>query len=103
MAFQNSMVEDQINKAVRVADQDTLLPSLETESVAELEQEFLQLVQKLVFEMRFAHHLPRLQAEEFEDIWIADRQTGLRRLGAGVGKRGQLRLVMRQAGTLEVE
>ena len=71
--------------------------------MTELEQEFLQLVQKLVFEMRFAHHLPGLQAEELEDIGIADRQTRLCRLGAGLSERGQLRLVTRQAGTLEVE
>ena len=82
---------------MRVADQDTLLPGLEPESVTELEQEFLQLVQKQVLEMRFAHHLPRPQAEELEDIRIADRQTGLRRLGPGLGKRGQLRLLMGQA------
>jgi hypothetical protein len=41
---------------VRVADQDTLLPGLETESVTELKQELLQLVQKLVFEVRFGIH-----------------------------------------------
>jgi hypothetical protein len=45
---------------VAVADQDALLPRLETETVAQLEQKVVQLVQKLIFEMGFAHHFGRL-------------------------------------------
>ncbi len=38
-----------------------------------------------------------------EDVGVADRQARFRRLGVGVSKPGQLRLVTRQAGSLEVE
>jgi hypothetical protein len=41
MAFQDAMVEDQVNEAVRIADQDPLLPRLEAEAVTEFEQELL--------------------------------------------------------------
>src|SRR5262249_9180963 len=103
MALQDAMVEDQIDEAVRVADQDPLLPGLEAEAVTELEQEILQTVQELVLEMRLAHHLPGLQSEELEDVRIANGLVRLVRLGAGEGESRQLHLVARQGGTLEVE
>src|SRR4051794_21734815 len=38
-----------------------------------------------------------------EDVGVADRQARLRLLGMSPGEVGQLRLVARQSGTLEVE
>ena len=43
VALQDSVVEDQVDESVGIADQDALLPGLETEAVAEFEQEFLHL------------------------------------------------------------
>ena len=60
MAFENAVIEHEIHEVVAVADQDTLLPRLETETVAQLEQKVVQLVQELLFEMGFAHHFGRL-------------------------------------------
>jgi hypothetical protein len=51
MTPENAMVEDQVEKPMRVADENPFLAGLETEAVTEFEQEFLQLIQKLVFEM----------------------------------------------------
>ncbi len=56
-AFEDTMIENQIDEVMCVADKDALLPSLETEAVAQLQQEILQFVEQLVFQIRFAHHL----------------------------------------------
>jgi len=72
MAFEDAVVEDEIDEAVRVSDQDALLAGLETKAVTHLQQKALQAVEQLVFEDRFGHHLGALQAQELEDVRIAD-------------------------------
>ena len=65
------MVEHQIDEAVLVADQDALLASFEAEAVPEFQEEFLEMVEKLLFEVRFANDLARFQAQELEDVRVA--------------------------------
>jgi len=72
MAFQNSVVKDQVDKKVLVTNQNSLLPSFETEAMPELQQERLQPVDKLLFEVRLAHNLGWFQAKELKYIRIAD-------------------------------
>lgn len=48
MAFQNSVVKDQIDEEVFVSDENAFLLSLETETVAEFQKEGLQFVDKLL-------------------------------------------------------
>ena len=59
---------------MRIPDEDPFLAGLETESVAKLQQEFLQFIKELILQMRLAHDFPWLQAKEFEDVGIADCQ-----------------------------
>src|SRR6478736_5503727 len=103
VALQDAVVEDEVDEAVRVADQDALLPSFEAEAVTKLEQELLQLVEQCVFQVRFGHHLLGLHAQEFEDVWITNAERGGRRFSAGSRELGQLLRILRQARALEVE
>lgn len=57
MAFENAVIEHEVHEVVTVTDQDTLLPRLETETVAQLEQKVVQLVEELILETGFAHDL----------------------------------------------
>ena len=72
---QATLVEHQIDETIHIADQDALLACLETEAVAKFEQEFLKMVQKLVFEMGLTHDLAGFEAEELEDVGIANGEA----------------------------
>ena len=75
VAVQDAMVKHQIDKVVSIADQDSTLASFEAKPLSEFEKEFLQLIQQLVFEMRFTHDFRRPEAEEFEDVRITDGES----------------------------
>lgn len=70
VALQYPVIENEINETDRVTDLDALLSRLEAESMAELEHEGLQAIEQRVFEIRFAHHFWRSQAQELEYIRI---------------------------------
>jgi hypothetical protein len=103
VAFENAMIEDQVHKAVGVADQDALLPRLETEAVAQLQQKVMQLVQERVFQIGFTHDLTGLNPEKLEDVWVANGQLWFGLIGPGPDHFCQFLLVHGQAGTLVVE
>ena len=54
---------------------------LETETVAEFEKKFLEVVEKLIFEVRLAHDLAGFQPEKLEDVRVANRERRLGGLG----------------------
>jgi hypothetical protein len=53
--------------------------------------------------VRLAHHLLGFKAEELEDIRVANGQARLQGLGTGPGEFRQFRLVVGEAGALEVQ
>ena len=59
VALQYPVIENEVDETGRVTNLDALLPSLEAESMAELEHEGLQAIEQRVFEIRFAHYLWR--------------------------------------------
>ena len=102
MAFENSVVENQVDEVVAVADQDAFSPSLKTETVPQFEQESLQLVEQLVFQRRLAHDLLRLEAQELENIRVADWKGG-RRVGFRMRAGSQHVLPRGQCTAFEIE
>src|SRR5205823_5280104 len=99
--LEDAVVEDQVDKEVLVADEDPLLPRLETEAASQLQQESLHPVEQGVFELRFAHHLGRLDAKKLEDVRVADHQGRAVGLGALPNLLQKLGSVSRQRRPLE--
>ena len=85
MAFEDAVVEHQIDETVLVADQDALLAGFEAEAVPQFKEELLEVVEKLLFEVRLAHYLSGFQAEELEDVRIAHGERRRGGLGLGLG------------------
>ena len=97
------MVEDEVHEKVLVADEEALLPGLEAEAMAHLQEELLQAVEQGVLKVRFAHGILRTDAEELEDVGIADDLGGLEGLGLGLRFGGEFGFVFREAAALVVE
>src|SRR3990172_6882927 len=74
MAFEYPVVKHQIDKIMRITHEDAFLPRFKTESMSQFQQKFPQLVQKLVFQMGFAHDLRWFDAEELKNVWISNRE-----------------------------
>jgi hypothetical protein len=72
VAFENAVVKHEINEPVSITNEDTLLTSLEAESVTQFEQEFFQIAEQTVFKIGFAHNFSRLDSEKFEDVGITN-------------------------------
>jgi hypothetical protein len=98
MAFEPAVIEDQVDKGVIVANQDALLAGLEAEAMAKLEQELLQMVEKLVLEVRLTHHLARFETKKFNDVGITNRQCWFKGLRFVSSELGELGLVFRERG-----
>ncbi len=97
------MVEDQVDKEMFVANEDALLPRLEAEAVAQLEQEILKAVEQGVFQIGFRHDIPGAQTEELEDVGITDDVGRLKCFRSGVCHVGELGFVFGEAAALVVE
>jgi len=74
---------------VLVAHEDPLLPRLETKAVSHFEEKILEAIQQGVFEVRLAHDIAGAQAEELEDVRIADDLAWMEGLRLGVGLDGK--------------
>ena len=103
VALEDAVVEDEIDEEMFVADEDALLPRLEAEAVAQLEEEILKTIQQGIFEVGLGHDIPGTQAEELEDVGIADDVGWLERVRGSVGHGGQLVFVFGEAAALIVE
>ena len=103
MALEEAVVEDEIHKASGLADEDGFLPRFETEPVTQLQEEFLEVFQQALFEIGLGDGLLRLQAQELEDIRIADGEPGFLGVDQLVGHRGEFFLVQRKTGALKIE
>src|SRR4051794_7719897 len=103
VALEDAMVEHQIDEAVLVADQDALLASFEAEAVPQFQKEFLEMVEKLLFEVRFANNLAWFQAQELEDVRVAHGEGRRSGLGLGMGGGSELAFVLGEGGSLEVK
>ena len=102
VAFENAVIEHQVDKEMLVADQDAFLASFKAEAMTEFQQEVLQLVDELLLQMRFAHHLGRLQTEELENVRIANVQRRVL-FGRLIGQFGQFGFIVGQTGAFEVQ
>ena len=66
------------------SNEDALLPGFEAEAVAHFQEELLQAVEQGVFQVGLAHGVLGAQAEELEDVGIADDLAGQERLRCGI-------------------
>ncbi len=57
MALEHAVVEDEVDEEMFVADEDALLPGLEAEAVAQLEEEILETIQQGVFQAGLGHDI----------------------------------------------
>ena len=103
MAFQDTMVENQIHEPSGLSDDDALLPGFEAKAVTEFHQEFMQVVQESIFEVGFADHLTGFESKEFKDVGISDGQFWLGLFGGGVGHVGELFFVHGKARPLVIQ
>jgi hypothetical protein len=103
VALEDTVIEDEVDEEVFVADENALLPGLETEPVAQLEEEILKAVEQGVFEVGLGHDIPRPESEELEDVGIADDVGGLERFRRLMRQGGELGLVFGKATALVVE
>ena len=103
VALEDPVVEHQVNEIMPAADQDALLPGLETETMAQLEEKILELVEQCVLQVRFPHHLFGLEPEKLENVGLADRELGFFFLRAGPHQGRELLGVPGKARPLEIE
>ena len=78
MALEHAMVENEVHEKRLAADEQAFLAPLEAESVAEFQQEVLQSLDERSFQLGFGQHLLWPQAEELENVRIADDVFRLR-------------------------
>ena len=101
MAFQNPVVKNQVNEVPVVADEHPFLAGFETKTVAQFEQETLQVVNERLFEVAFRAEKLFGQPSELEKIRRTEKIGGLQRLGLLVGAAEKFFLVVGQPGALE--
>lgn len=76
-AAQDALVKDQINLVVRVVQRNAVLPPDEGETLAEFEQELLEVVAKNRFELGFRYLIRLGDFQELEDVRLAQQVGGL--------------------------
>ena len=103
VALENTVIEHKVHEVVCIPDEDAFLPSFKAKPVAKLQQEFLQFIKELIFQVGLAHDFPWLQPEEFEDVWIAYRQFGIGGFGTFLRQFRQFFLVLGKARSFVVE
>ncbi len=72
MAAQAAMIEHEVHVVVFASESDTELAGFKTESNAEFEEEFLQVIQQGFFQLVLGVVRQFREAGEFEDVGIAD-------------------------------
>jgi hypothetical protein len=70
VAFEDAMVEDEIDKEVFLADEDALLAGLEAKAMAEFEEEAVEVVEKGGFEIGLLDGEVIWEAEELEGVEV---------------------------------
>jgi len=97
------MIKDRIDKVVGIADKNAFLPGLKTEAVPQFQEKFLQFVEQLIFQVRFAHNFFGFQAEKFEDVRISDGKGRSGGFGSGLGEFLEFFLVFGKTGAFVIE
>ena len=77
MTFEDAVVKHQVDEEMLITNQNAFLPGFETKSVAQFQQECFKFIDKLVFQMGFAHHFFGFETEKLENVRIADCQLRL--------------------------
>ena len=62
---------------VFASNEHALLPGFEAEAVAHFQEKLLKVIKQRVFEIGLAHSLLGAEAEDLEDVGIADDLSGL--------------------------
>ena len=90
MALENALIEDEVHEAACLADDNPLLPRLETETMAQFQEKILQLVEQGILQVGFAHGLLWPKAEKLENIRVTNSEFRLGLFGGAVGQRRKL-------------
>src|SRR5271166_3503150 len=100
VAAKETMVKDQVDIVVLIADGDPFLPGFKTKAGAQFQEECLQMIEEGGFEIRLAIRGPFGEPREFKHVRIAQERgdRGGRVLRASSADDGFL--VGREAGTL---
>ena len=102
VAFQDAVVEDEVDALVGVVDQDLLLPSLKTEAGAHFEDEILQVVADPLFQVVLLPTRRQPRAEEFQHVVRLDEIVGIELLDLALHHRGILARIPAPAAALVV-
>ena len=89
MTFEDAVIKDQVNEIVGSSNENALLAGLETKPVSKFQHEFLQSVQKLIFQLGIAHYLAGLQTKKLKHKGIVDIQSRFRLFRSAVGQFGE--------------
>jgi hypothetical protein len=103
VAFEDAVIEYQVYEAVVAANENALLPRLETEAVTEFEKEFLEFVEQNVLQISLSHNVLWLEAQKLEDVGVAHGEPWLYLLRGGMGNLGEGVFVLREAGAFVVQ
>src|SRR5260370_37430593 len=85
VAAKETMVKDQVDIVVLIADGDPLLPGFKTKAGAQFQEECLQMIEEGGFEIRLAIRGPFGEPREFKHVRIAQERGD--RGGGGPGGR----------------
>ena len=92
-AFEETMIKEQINEVFLLPGHHSMLPADEAKPVAKFQDEILQLLNQLVFQLPFLN-LPT-DAEKFQVIGTLQRFLRLPRRGAPAEREGSCVLFLR--------
>lgn len=103
VALEDAVVEDEVHEEILSTNEDPFLACFEAEAVAHFEKKLLQSFEQGIFQIRFAHGVPRAETEKLEDVRIADDVCRLDGFRPGVSHGGERFLVPGKTTALIVE
>ena len=86
VALEHAVVKHEIDEEVFASNEDAFLPGFEAEAVTHFQEKLLKAIKQRVFEVGLAHGLLGAEAEELEDVGIADDLSGSQCVGRSLGK-----------------
>ena len=103
VALEHAVVKHEIDEEVFAANENALLPGFEAEAVAHFQEKILKAIKQRVFEVGLAHGVLGAQAEELEDVGIADDPSGIEGFCSCVGDGCDFGFVFGKSAALVIE